>query len=65
MTSEDEAIFVPTADFVPEAVKLYANAVAEGPWSEGPEIIPEWAHVTMSTEDLDDAYGQCPVAPEH
>lgn len=65
MTSEEEAIFVPTADFVPEAARMYANAVAEGPWSEGEGVLPEWAHMTISTEDLDEAYGQCPVERSH
>ena len=62
--SEEETIWVPSADFIPEATRILLSTVAEGTWSEGPEVVPDWAIPTAFPDDLDDAYGQCPAKPE-
>ena len=64
---ELETIFVPTIDFVPECLLGLSREIRNSPWVTEDEKqrawLPDWAQPVMGTEDLDEAYGQCPAMP--
>ena len=63
-----ETIYTPSIDIVPECARLLIEAIVHGPWGEDMAqdgSLPDWAEVVGSTEDLDDAYGECPGHPDH
>jgi hypothetical protein len=75
---EIETIYVPSVDFIPEVIQALSTGVRSSSWwksmtgsshteeqSAEPPFLPEWAQPLMGTEDLDEAYGQCPAKPEH
>ena len=39
MVTEEETIYVPSADFIPEALRVMYEAIAKGPWSEGEDAV--------------------------
>ena len=68
MVIEHDTIVTPSPDFIPESVRLLAEAIDSGPWRrEGParSVLPDWSEPVGSTDDLDDAYGQCLAHPSH
>ena len=65
---EQDTIVTPSPDFIPEASRLLVEAIDKGAWRQpGPARcrLPDWAHLVASTDDLEDAYGQCPAHPSH
>ena len=69
-------IYVPSVDFIPEVLRALSDAIRSSAWTSGlaeglPEEgsdsyswLPDWAQPVMGTEDLDEAYGQCPARPD-
>jgi len=79
-SSEKETIFTHSVDFIPSAVSAVAwHAVgfawcqrggdplelAALPEQELIDLLPEWAHFRIGTDDMKNAYRQIPVHPDH
>ena len=64
VVSELETIFVPSVDFIPECLLGLSREIRQSPWLASETTwLPDWAQPVMGTEDLDEAYGQCPAMP--
>ena len=67
VASELETIFVPSVDFIPECLLGLSREIRKSPWFTEADSrrcwLPDWAQPVMGTEDLDEAYGQCPAMP--
>ena len=67
---EIETIFVPSIDFIPEVLRGLSSRIRASTWCShtepdaGTAWLPPWAQPMMGTEDLDEAYGQCPARPD-
>ena len=70
---ETETIFVPSVDFIPEVLKALGDHIRSSTWHQASTgslapvdtaWLPSWAQPLLGTEDLDEAYGQCPSRPD-
>ena len=65
-TSEDETIFTISIEFVIELLNLVSRSVKASRWgSANGDWLPPWAAPSFQSDDLDEAYAQCPGHPEH
>ncbi|CAK9103822.1 TauD domain-containing protein, partial [Durusdinium trenchii] len=61
---ESETIYTTTVDVVPVVVRRAWEMIWQF-WAADSSCLPEWCDFVLGTEDMKNAYRQCPVHPQH
>ena len=61
---ESETIYTTTVDVVPAVVRHTCQLVQQF-WATRGSHLPDWCDFVLGTEDMKNAYRQCPVHPHH